>query len=83
MGLLAGNGATIKMILKFLGIRDLQASTEHPDAEIRLDFVQYGVKHSKTFTLGEFVDGVTAASPQDTAGPPDGFIDVADLPDAG
>ena len=81
MGLLASNGATIGMILKFLGIRDLRASTEHPDASVQFDFVRHGVKNTRIITLQELTDSISKASPQDATGPSGDYIDISDLPD--
>jgi len=73
------NGNQLKMILRFLGIRDLRVSTVTPEASITIQFERYETHQTLTVTLGELIQAVEApeSSPSQA---PDGYTDIRDIP---
>ena len=74
------NGDILSIILQMLGVKNVRAETDHPDAKLFLHFERYGQVHKIEYRLGDLVDQLQG--PKTAPGEaPEGFTDIASLPD--
>jgi len=74
------NGDMLSMILRTLGVRNVQASTDSPGARIVLEFDRYDQHQRIQYRLGDLIDAIE--SPQMPPGAaPEGYTDIATIPD--
>jgi hypothetical protein len=64
------NHQILDTILGFLGVKNVQACCDQPEATIQLRFVQWGEPKCLDLTCQQIVDAITEGPIRDAAGPP-------------
>ena len=68
------------MILGFVGVSQVNATTDTPAARVTLSYIRRGETHQTEFSLQELLDGITQDTAESETPAPDGFTDIADIP---
>jgi hypothetical protein len=75
------DGDMLSMILKILGVKNIQASTDHPDAILTIHFERHGTIQRVKYRLGDLVDYIQGKRPASLppGKAPDGYTDITSL----
>jgi len=68
------------MLLGFMGVSQVKATTDSPGARIALTYTRRGIEHNSNFTLEELLSSITQDTVDRQTHAPGEFTDIADLP---
>ena len=80
MSLLGKHNGWLHMVVGFMGVSHVKATTDTPGAKIALSYRRRGVEHHSNFTLQELLSGITQDSAEQQTPVPGEFTDIADIP---